>query len=69
MRYHGAAELRHRHHAALDMHVPVAKTRNEVSPARIDNHRALAYRVAGVRPAIGKAPPDNGKVGAGDDLA
>ena len=69
VRDHRAAELRHRHHAALDMHVPVAEPRHEIAAAGVDDDRLLADRVAGVRPAIGEAPADDRKVGAGDDLA
>ena len=65
----GAAEFGDRHHAALDMHVAVAQARHQVAPAGIDHLGALADGVAGVRPAIGEAARDDGKVGAGDHLA
>ena len=69
MRDHGAAEFGDGDHAALDMHVPVAEPRHEVAPARLHHHRLGADRVAGIRPAIGKAPAADGNVRVLDDLA
>ena len=33
----GAREFGDRHHAALDMHVPVAEAGDEVAPVRLDD--------------------------------
>ena len=46
----GAREFRDGHHAALDMHVPVAEARHEIASLGLDDARLLADR-RGSRPA------------------
>ena len=65
----GAAELRHRHHAAFHMHMGVAETWHDVAALGLDHLRVGADRVGGIRPAIGKAPRADRDVRAGNDLA
>ena len=69
VRDHGAAELRHRHHAAFDMHVRVAQAGNEIAATGIHHLGALADGVRGVRPAIGESPAGDCNIGSGNDLA
>ena len=64
-----AAELRHRDHAALDMHVPVAEPRHEVSAVCLHHDRVGADGMGGIRPAVSEAAARDRKVGVGDDLA
>ena len=62
VRDHGAGEFGHRHHAALDMHVPVAETGDEIAAAGVDHLVSRARsRVAASGPTIGKPPGGDGQ--------
>lgn len=69
MRNDGAAEFGHGHHSALDMHMRVAQTWNQVAPFGLDNDRAVTDRVGSVRPAIGKATAAYSYIRAGHDFS
>ena len=69
VRNDGAGELGRRHHAALDMHVPVAEAGDEIAPAGIDHLGLRADRVLGRVPDEREAARDDGHVHAWDHLA
>ncbi len=65
----GASELGHGDHAALDVHVGVAQTGDEIALFGLDEARARADSVTRVRPYVGDSAVINGDVGAGQNLA
>ena len=65
----GADELADGQHAALDMHVAVAETGDEIAPARVDHPGLGADGPGSIRPAGGEAAGLDRDVAAGDHLA
>ena len=69
MRDDGAGELGHRHHAAFDMHMPVAQTRHEISAIGLDDLRLGAYGMGRIGTHISEAFGDDRDIGIWNDLA